>query len=509
MSGWARELPIVQIKTADQPKPVTLILPYYESPEFFKVQCEHLRHLPSDLAPYLTVIVVDDGSPTKPLRLPDQPLTCKVRAFRIERDVPWNWLAARNIGAHHAPHGWLLLTDMDHLVPHETIRSSIWGAHKASVIYGFARREHTGALISPHSASFLMHRDTFWLVGGYDEALSGYYGTDGDWRRRCARHAQFAILSDVIVRHEYVADGSSTAYPRKSPDDAVAVKRIVAHRGPHWRPKTLSFPYHELAADQPIDRPVVQVVESARPKATVQPDAALSFVVSKWPTIPKYRSTFGPETVNMLRRGIAKHYPKPHRFICVTDQPDGIDADVEIVPAWNDFADLPSPSGGRNPSCYRRLRYFAPDMAEFFGPRFVSLDLDTVIVGDLRPVFDRPEDFVIWGDTNPRTFYNGGLWMQTAGARSQVWTTFDPIESPKAAYRAGHFGSDQGWISHCLGPNEAKWTAADGVYSYRNTVRPMGRLPENARLVSFHGEYDPWDKDVHKHSPWVREHYRQ
>lgn len=503
MNPWTRGLR-VESPLSGSPKPVTLILPYYECPQFFQTQLAHLRALPRDITEHLSLVVVDDGSPTAPLDMATMAdLPVDWQAFRIDRDVPWNWLAARNIGAHHAKHGWLLLTDMDHIAPAETLRAVIYGQHDAAILYAFSRREHTGQAIYPHSASFLMHRDTFWRIGGYDETLSGHYGTDGDWRRRCAALYRFQVLREELIRHEYVADSSSTTYARKSPEDALAVKRLVSARGPGWRPKTLSFPYHELSA-----QPRVEVVARTPQVSQAVPDVPVSFVVSRWQPAEKYRSKFGPETVNTMRRMIARHYHQPHRFLCVTDQPDGIDPEVEIVPAWNDFADLPSPSGGRNPSCYRRLRYFSPDVAPVLGSRIVSLDLDTVILDDVTPLFDRPEDFVIWGDTNPRTFYNGGLWLMTAGARAQVWTEFDPETSPQLARRAGHFGSDQGWISYCLGPNEAKWTTRDGVYSYRNAVRSMRRPPDGARLVSFHGEYDPWDESVQKHSPWIREHYQ-
>lgn len=234
----------------------------------------------------------------------------------------------------------------------------------------------------------------------------------------------------------------------------------------------------------------------------------LGFVTFKWPAPVGYRSVFSAAQVNTLQRMIARNYPAPHRVFCVTDQAEGIDPGVTVVPDWKDYADLPSPSGRRNPSCYRRLRAFAPEMADTFGPRFVLLDLDTVIAGDLRPLVDRPDDFVIWGDTNPRTYYNGSLILMTAGARSKVWTTFHPIESPRASYRAGHHGSDQGWISYCLGPHEQKWSTADGVYSYKNHLRQMTQLPANARVVSFHGEFDPWDAHVQQRHRWVAEHYR-
>lgn len=228
----------------------------------------------------------------------------------------------------------------------------------------------------------------------------------------------------------------------------------------------------------------------------------------KWEPAPGYRSKFDAESVNTLRAMVARHYRKPHRFVCVTDKPDGIDSSVEIVPLWNDYADVPSPHGGHNPSCYRRLKAFAPEIESVFGKRFVSLDLDTVIVGDLAPLFDRPEDFIIWGETNPKSFYNGSMWMMNAGARKQVWERFDPKTSPREAKAAGRFGSDQGWISHVLGKGEATWGRQDGVYSYRVHLAPFGAaLPKNARVVMFHGKVDPWSYEA-QHVPWIKEFYR-
>jgi hypothetical protein len=233
----------------------------------------------------------------------------------------------------------------------------------------------------------------------------------------------------------------------------------------------------------------------------------ISIVCWKWPPRKGYRSTFGPDTVNTLRQMVARHYTQPHRFICVTNEPAGIDADVEILPDFGDFAGLLSPHGERNPSCYRRLRMFHPDAARWFGDRFLSIDLDVVITGDLAPLLERSEDFVIWGDTNPTTLYNGSLVLLSAGARPQVWQKFDPRRSPQAAKAAGCFGSDQGWISHCLGPGEAKFTRIDGVYSYRNDLKNKPHvLPGNARIVVFHGQVDPWAPTAQA-LPWVRKHY--
>jgi hypothetical protein len=233
----------------------------------------------------------------------------------------------------------------------------------------------------------------------------------------------------------------------------------------------------------------------------------LSFVTWLWKPAKGYRSAFCGAHVNTLASMVRRHYPHPHRFLCVTDMPDGIGPEVEIVKAWNDFATVPSPHGTRNPSCYRRLRAFDPHVRDVLGDRVVSMDLDLVITGDLTPLFHRPEEFIILQETDPRSFYNGSLFCLTAGARAKVWTSFDPKRSPKEARQAGRFGSDQGWISHCLGRGEATWGTEDGVYSYRRHLKPKGsELPENARIVNFHGEHDPWDSDMQK-LPWVAECY--
>lgn len=233
----------------------------------------------------------------------------------------------------------------------------------------------------------------------------------------------------------------------------------------------------------------------------------LTVVSWKWKPRPNYRSKFGPETVHTLAAMIRRHYPHPHRFICVTDDPSGL-APIETVPIWSDFANLDSPHGGKNPSCYRRLRMFHPQAGEIFGPRFVSMDLDCVIVNDLTPIFHRPEPIVLWGDTNPRTAYNGSMTLMSAGARPQVWERFNPQTSPTLAKAAGCWGSDQAWISYCLGPKEAKFGVKDGVYSFRNHLRTTKTLPPDARIVFFHGKFDPWHPSVQQEHAWVKTHWR-
>lgn len=226
----------------------------------------------------------------------------------------------------------------------------------------------------------------------------------------------------------------------------------------------------------------------------------------KWES-PGYRSHFGPEAVNVLASMVSRHYPHPYRMVCVTDNAKGIDPSVTIVPLWPDLGHITNPHGSHQPSCYRRLKAFSKEAKQWFGERFVFLDLDCVILGDMTPLWNRPEDFIIWGGKNKKAWYNGSMWMMTAGARKQVWETFNPRHSPHVAKRHGHFGSDQGWIGYVLGKTEATWGTEDGVYSYRVHMQAGAKpLPDNARVVFFHGKYDPWHPRCQQHE-WVRRHY--
>lgn len=245
MALWCRDCPTVDVPRGTALKPLTLVVSFYENPTWLDTQATVWRSYAAALAAALSIVIVDDGSPVPCVTPTNVPAA--IRLFRIDVDVRWNWLAARNIGAHHAADGWILLTDIDHVVPETTLRAVMEGQHDPRVVYVFSRREHTGELVNPHSASFLMTRQMFWRIGGYDERLSGFYGTDGLYRKRLAAHAQIQILRDELIRHEYVADSSTQRYGRKQPQDA-QLRALVASLPPKSRPKTLSFPYHEVTA---------------------------------------------------------------------------------------------------------------------------------------------------------------------------------------------------------------------------------------------------------------------
>jgi hypothetical protein len=242
---------------------------------------------------------------------------------------------------------------------------------------------------------------------------------------------------------------------------------------------------------------------------------SLTVVCWRWKPALGYRSKFEAEHVNIWARMIRRNYSGPMQLVCITDDPVGITEVDRIIPLWDEFADIHSPHDStrgpkRNPSCYRRLRMFSDWAVENIGKRIISIDLDIVVTGDLTPIFERTEDIVLWGDTNPTTRYNGSLILHTAGRFTDVYEEFK--KDPKACIARGtalrQFGSDQAWLGAKLGPNRAKYGTSDGVYSFRvHLDKGRNPLPDNARLISFHGNLDPFGDWAQK-LKWVRESYR-
>lgn len=226
----------------------------------------------------------------------------------------------------------------------------------------------------------------------------------------------------------------------------------------------------------------------------------MSVVTFLWDD-PNYRWNklfrYTPDHVDRLARAVRRNLSLEHKFICVTDYPVcEFTEPMEIVPMWEDHRDL----GG----CYPRLKIFSLEMRDILGERFVSFDVDIVITGSLDDLLSREEDFIAWKDINPPTPYCGSMIMMTAGSRKEVWEDFDPIRSRDLA--SMYIGTDQAWIGYRLGTEEATWTANDGVYSYRKEVRG-DKLPENAKVIVFHGPYDPSQEEEQKMCPWIKDHW--
>lgn len=228
----------------------------------------------------------------------------------------------------------------------------------------------------------------------------------------------------------------------------------------------------------------------------------LAVVAWKWRGTRDYTSAH----VNVLARAISANLTVEHEFVCVTDDPKGLNRSIRPVPLPK-FDHIKVRPGF--PSCYVRLHPFDPDFARQLGPRFLTIDVDAVITGSLDHLVKRDEDFVIWENTTKpgRIHYQGGLMLMNAGARPKVWEDFRGEESRDLTASLGLVGSDQAWITHCLYPGEASWTHADGL-AYREDCR-NGKPPKWACMVQITGRLKPWHPGFRFHWPGVHAHWQR
>jgi hypothetical protein len=239
---------------------ISLVIPYYDNPGMLAIHYRYWAMLPEDVKNNLDVVIVDDGSPNSPaVDVPRPEGLPELTIYRVLVDKPWHQHAARNIGAHEAKGPWLMLTDMDHLVPEVTWRALFERSNRGKV-YFFKRVDApdlkpklhpvTG-LPHQHPNSFSLSKENYWKVGGYDEDYCGMYGTDGLFRTRLFSRVDRVDLEYPLIRYgrEFQADAATQTLPRKEGRDPDAKDKIKAMKMEQNRPDeivTLSMPYEKV-----------------------------------------------------------------------------------------------------------------------------------------------------------------------------------------------------------------------------------------------------------------------
>lgn len=236
----------------------TLVVPYYDNPEMLKEQQRKWRALDADIRQSLHVTVVDDGSPRAPAAPHVEPETraalASFRLFRTQVDVRWNWLFCRNLGVEKAKTEWVLMTDMDHVIPNDTWRRLMRGKLDALCAYRLSRvLAPDYASHHPHPNTWVMTRHMFRnRIGGYDERFSGVYGSDGQFHRRVEAWARaIHILPEpaILYPETVIPDACTTTYTRKEPIDRErkdAIKEEIKSMGAGYVPRRLTFPWEQV-----------------------------------------------------------------------------------------------------------------------------------------------------------------------------------------------------------------------------------------------------------------------
>jgi hypothetical protein len=200
---------------------ITIVFAYYDNPSMLEFQWQQIARYPKALRDRIEVIVVDDASPITPAASVVRPQSLpEHRIYRIAKDIPWNQDAARNIGAHEASSPWLLLTDIDHVVPAETLWGLLDLDKDPTVLYTLGRTKFfSDDVREPHPNSYVMTRGMYWAIGGHDEDYAGIYGKDYLFRRRALKKTREVHLPDLRLARvgtSNIPDAGTRTIPRRN-----------------------------------------------------------------------------------------------------------------------------------------------------------------------------------------------------------------------------------------------------------------------------------------------------
>lgn len=212
--------------------------------------------------------------------------------------------------------------------------------------------------------------------------------------------------------------------------------------------------------------------------------------------------------VERLAAGVRRTLSLPHRFVCLTDSPKKnlehclITSVIPLKQSW--------------PGWWAKMELFGlPGPVLYF-------DLDTVLVGSIddlaRWVMETKDVLLMLRDFYTRDRSSGILGWN--GDLRWVLDSFERDYANRAAWRRSRaaismftgrerFRGDQDWLRFFL-PGHSELLVAlvqnvvSGIYSYKVHVRGREDVPDDARIICFHGR--PRPREV-ENIPWMKKNW--
>lgn len=194
----------------------------------------------------------------------------------------------------------------------------------------------------------------------------------------------------------------------------------------------------------------------------------------------KTGSKYTSEDVNRLVRLFFNHHAVKAQAYCITDNPEGLDANITPIKPSLDAV-----------GWWSKINLFAPDMPEGLN---IYFDLDTVICGSLyRVIIEKHKGAFFLCSEDPWRWCGcrfGSAFMVWEGDYSHVYEHFkanstDIINNTQ--------GGDQAYLATQIEPIYLEDKEPKLVASYKRDIEPLKAIPKGAGLLNFHGKPKPVD----------------
>ena len=205
----------------------------------------------------------------------------------------------------------------------------------------------------------------------------------------------------------------------------------------------------------------------------------------------KWGDKFNADYVNNLYKMVQQNLTLEHRFVCFTDNAEGIVEGVEIRPLpFLDDSGLPE-------KAWKKLGLFTDQLADLEGDA-LFLDLDIVLKGNIDCFFEKEGDFIIIKDWD----FPNDIIGNSSVFRFKVNQHKDVIDN---FYKEGadirkRYKNEQAFLSHQMNNKGILkyWDESWCVSFKRSCLQkfPMNffkepKEPVNAKILVFHGRPTP------------------
>lgn len=202
---------------------------------------------------------------------------------------------------------------------------------------------------------------------------------------------------------------------------------------------------------------------------------------------------YGVEYVLRLKSAVVQHLPMPHRFVCITDNPQELPSDIETIQVKNGLH-----------GWWGKMQLFEPSWRA--GQRVVYFDLDTVPVGDLAPLADLDVPFGICdnfarlaGGDWPCA-YNSSVMTISPEFGADMWEWFNKHRQGimQRYRRTGDQSAIEEWTKDAT---LLQYALPPGFFIGYRELQKHKMQPPEASIVVFAGSHKPHNTDC----AWARE----
>lgn len=220
----------------------------------------------------------------------------------------------------------------------------------------------------------------------------------------------------------------------------------------------------------------------------------------------KWGTKYGPDYVNRLYGMVRRNLSAPFRFVCLTDDTRGLAPGIETLPIPE--VDIPQ---HHQVSPWRKLALFSTALGDLSG-KALFLDLDILVVGRLDDFFTYADRFTIIENWTQRGqgIGNSSVYCFEIGKHADVLDDYLAHTDEVHA----RYSNEQIYLSKKIG-DIAFWPEA-WCKSFKFHAIPRGvmrylrapALPEDCRILVFHGHPNPDEAIVGDYRGKLRKYYK-